>query len=95
MKGVVHASAAFLRVLAVPLPQHLLTDAGTSTGRPQTDGGIRGDGGIFSVWKSIRAIRGLHQSRPFEPKPKLRPRGILHEPLGGPKVINDFLSAQH
>ena len=40
MVGVVHAAAALLCVLTVPRPQHLLTDAGTSTRRPQTNTAI-------------------------------------------------------
>ena len=34
--------SSLLRVLKVPRAKHLLTDAGASTRRPQTDGGISG-----------------------------------------------------
>ena len=56
MVSVVHAAAALLRVLTVPRPQHLLTDAGAATGWAQTNGGIRSDGGVLAIWKAICAI---------------------------------------
>jgi len=47
MVSVFHAPTAFLSVFKVLSPPHLLTNAGATTGLAQTNGAIRGDGGVL------------------------------------------------
>ena len=53
---IVTPASAFLSVLEVLSPPHLLTDAGATTGLAQAKVVVRGNGGVFSIRESVRAI---------------------------------------